>query len=87
MMYHEKLGTYGGYEGFDIRAMCKRKPPRFSFTPGRQYVVHCIEENVGLHPPLDVLNLELSSRELKDDKGKAVKMMKYEFIKYFKEKL
>jgi hypothetical protein len=36
-----------------------------------------------LHPPLDVLNLELSRRMLKDDKGKAVTMLKYDFMKYF----
>lgn len=83
MTIHEKLGTYGGYEGFDIQAMCKKKPPRFCFTPGKKYAVHCIEENVGLHPPLDVLNLELSRRMLKDDKGKAVTMLKYDFMKYF----
>jgi hypothetical protein len=65
----------------------EKTSPRFSFTPGKQYVVHCIEENVGLHLPLDVLNLELSRREINDDKGKAIKMLKLDFIKYFQEKI
>jgi hypothetical protein len=87
MRGHEKLGTYGGYEGFNVKAMCKKKPPRFTFIPGKSYPVHCIEENVGLHPPLDVLNLELSRRELIDEKGRPVKMRKQDFIKFFKEKI
>jgi len=86
MMDHKKLGVYGGYEGFDVKAMCKKNPPRFHFTPGRTYTVHCVEENVGLHPPLDVLNMEMSYRSLKDDTGKALQMKKLDFMRYFAEK-
>jgi hypothetical protein len=87
MRDHEKLGTYGGYDGFNIKSMCKKKPPRFHFTPGKIYNVYRIDENLGLHPPLDVLDMEMSFRELKDDRGRPVEMKKEDFIKYFKEKI
>jgi len=87
MRGHEKLGTYGGYEGFNIKTMCKKKPPRFHFTPGKMYAVHCIDDHMGFHPPLDVLDLELSIRELKDDSGKSVAMKKQDFIKFFNDKV
>lgn len=83
---HEKLGTYGGYEGFDVKAMCKKNPPRFHFTPGKEYTVHCVEENLNLHPPLDVLNMEMSYRSIKDDTGRSLEMKKLDFMKFFKER-